>query len=57
MPAVIDVFSRRVVGRRKGAELIYAGKVDHGFDAEIAKALASHNAGSKLDYSLALSAV
>jgi bifunctional non-homologous end joining protein LigD len=27
------------IGRRKGAELIYAGKVDHGFDTESAKAL------------------
>jgi bifunctional non-homologous end joining protein LigD len=27
------------VGRRKGADLIYAGKVDHGFDRESAKAL------------------
>jgi bifunctional non-homologous end joining protein LigD len=25
------------IGRRKGAELIYAGKVDHGFDAESTK--------------------
>jgi bifunctional non-homologous end joining protein LigD len=27
------------IGRRKGSDLIYAGKVDHGFDAESAKAL------------------
>jgi bifunctional non-homologous end joining protein LigD len=27
------------IGRRKGADLIYAGKVDHGFDTESAKAL------------------
>jgi bifunctional non-homologous end joining protein LigD len=27
------------VGRRKGADLVYAGKVDHGFDRESAKAL------------------
>jgi bifunctional non-homologous end joining protein LigD len=27
------------VGRRKGTDLIYAGKVDHGFDRESAKAL------------------
>jgi bifunctional non-homologous end joining protein LigD len=27
------------IGRRKGAELVYAGKVDHGFDKESAKLL------------------
>jgi bifunctional non-homologous end joining protein LigD len=27
------------IGRRKGAELMYAGKVDHGFDSASAKAL------------------
>jgi bifunctional non-homologous end joining protein LigD len=27
------------IGRRKGSDLIYAGKVDHGFDAESAKVL------------------
>jgi bifunctional non-homologous end joining protein LigD len=27
------------LGRRKGKDLIYAGKVDHGFDAESAKLL------------------
>jgi bifunctional non-homologous end joining protein LigD len=27
------------IGRRKGADLVYAGKVDHGFDRESAKAL------------------
>ena len=27
------------IGRRKGTDLIYAGKVDHGFDAETAKEL------------------
>jgi bifunctional non-homologous end joining protein LigD len=27
------------VGRRKGTDLVYAGKVDHGFDRESAKAL------------------
>jgi bifunctional non-homologous end joining protein LigD len=27
------------IGRRKGAELIYAGKVDHGFNTASAKAL------------------
>jgi bifunctional non-homologous end joining protein LigD len=27
------------IGRRKGADLFYAGKVDHGFDSESAKAL------------------
>jgi bifunctional non-homologous end joining protein LigD len=27
------------IGRRKGSELIYAGKVDHGFDTQSAKAL------------------
>jgi bifunctional non-homologous end joining protein LigD len=27
------------VGRRKGADLVYAGKVDHGFDRESYKAL------------------
>jgi bifunctional non-homologous end joining protein LigD len=28
-------FGGLYVGRRKGKELIYAGKVDHGFDADI----------------------
>jgi bifunctional non-homologous end joining protein LigD len=27
------------IGRRKGSELVYAGKVDHGFDTQSAKAL------------------
>jgi bifunctional non-homologous end joining protein LigD len=27
------------IGRRKGADLVYAGKVDHGFDAENTKEL------------------
>jgi bifunctional non-homologous end joining protein LigD len=27
------------IGRRKGADLVYAGKVDHGFDTASAKAL------------------
>ena len=27
------------IGRRKGKDLVYAGKVDHGFDTESAKAL------------------
>lgn len=27
------------LGRRKGKDLIYAGKVDHGFNADIAKEL------------------
>ena len=30
---------RLYIGRRKGTDLIYAGKVDHGFDAETAKEL------------------
>jgi bifunctional non-homologous end joining protein LigD len=32
-------FDGLYVGRRKGNELIYAGKVDHGFDNDIAKDL------------------
>jgi bifunctional non-homologous end joining protein LigD len=32
-------FDGLYVGRRKGAELIYAGKVDHGFDNNVAKDL------------------
>jgi bifunctional non-homologous end joining protein LigD len=32
-------FDGLYVGRRKGADLIYAGKVDHGFDNDIAKDL------------------
>ena len=34
-------FDGLYVGRREGDELIYAGKVDHGFDNDIAKGLAS----------------
>jgi bifunctional non-homologous end joining protein LigD len=34
-------FDGLYVGRRKGKELIYAGKVDHGFDNDIAKDLRS----------------
>jgi bifunctional non-homologous end joining protein LigD len=30
---------RRYLGRRKGNDLIYAGKVDHGFDTTLAKEL------------------
>jgi bifunctional non-homologous end joining protein LigD len=32
-------FDGLYVGRRNGKELIYAGKVDHGFDNDIAKDL------------------
>jgi bifunctional non-homologous end joining protein LigD len=36
-----DKWDGLYVGRRKGSDLVYAGKVDRGFDRESAEALSS----------------